>query len=553
MPVAALAEHGSSATFLNLIMKTPWLLPRLSSVSDFIFKPLSESWLDVKTDPGAVFLLLRYSDAHADTDFPGCLENARAPVSESVLSLLRMGFSLDTTLVSNDSLVNALCRAAIASEIASITGKVSSELAWIGALFFDFKSLAKNHIQEYTDNATLMRQYGLPVWLRFVNLLSAKDGLEIATAAGLHPYLGEILLIADQYSRDGQAGKSLSVRHWEKKLKYPGLLDKVDVGAIVNKWFGGNIRTFVNSKRKTPESVIADSLQFAMDSIHENRLIQSRDNVESEAFKAALQNQIQSGSQRLNDMKLQSVVELAAGAGHEFNNPLAVIQGQSQFILARMDDLEIEETREKLKDSLGSIVRQAKRINLILRNLMQFARPNVPAPANLECNGIVETVIEKLEDWASEKKVKLSPVDGELFNCSIFADPYQARTILENITRNAIEAAGVGGWVRIGLENSGSGQILFFVEDSGPGPAREDVANLFDPFFSGRQAGRGQGLGLSVAWRLIKLNKGNISFVLPSGFKPTRFVISFPMNELSALNFSEQSASDFHDAIIKAA
>jgi signal transduction histidine kinase len=184
---------------------------------------------------------------------------------------------------------------------------------------------------------------------------------------------------------------------------------------------------------------------------------------------------------------------------------------------------------------------------------MQFARPNVPAPSNLECKGIVETVIEKLEDWASEKKVKLSQVDGELFNCSIFADPYQARTILENVTRNAIEAAGIGGWVRIGVENSGSGQILLYVEDSGPGPASEDVANLFDPFFSGRQAGRGQGLGLSVAWRLIKLNKGNISFVLPSGFKPTRLVISFPMNELSALNFSEQSASDFHDAIIKAA
>lgn len=551
--MAALAEHGSSATFLNLIMNTPWLLPRLSSVSDFIFKPLSESWLDIKTDPGAVYLLLRYSDANADTDFPTCLENARPAVSEIVLSLLRVGFSLDATLVSYDSLLNALCRAAIASEIASITGKVSSELAWVGALFFDFKSLAKNHVQEQTDNATLMRQYGLPVWLRLVNLLSGKDGLEIATAAGLHPYLGEILLIADQYSRDGQSGKSLSVRQWEKKLKHPGLLDKIDVGAIVNKWFGGNIRTFVNSKRKTPETVIAESLQFAMDSIHENRLIKSRDNVESEAYKAALQNQIQSGSQRLNEMKLQSVVELAAGAGHEFNNPLAVIQGQSQFILARMDDLEVDETREKLKDSLESIVRQAKRINLILRNLMQFARPNVPSPANLECKGIVETVIEKLKDWASEKKVKLSQVDWEHFNCSIFADPYQARTILENVTRNAIEAAGVGGWVRIGLENSGSGQIILFVEDSGPGPATEDIANLFDPFFSGRQAGRGQGLGLSVAWRLIKLNKGNITFVLPSGFKPTRFAISFPMNELSALNFSEQSASDFHDAIIKAA
>lgn len=551
--MAALSEHGSSATFLNLMMKTPWLLPRLSSVSDLVFKPLSDSWLDIKTDPGAVYFLLRYSDASDDSDFPNCLDSAKPIVSKSVLSLLRMGFSLDSTLVSNDSLINSLCRAAVASEIASITGKVSSEVAWIGALFFDFKSLAKNYAQEHTDNATLMRQYGLPVWIRLVNLLSGKDGLEIANAAGLHPYLGEILLIADQYSCNGHAGKSLSVRQWEKKLKYSGLLEKIDVGSIVSKWFGGNIRTFVDSKKNAPECVLADSLQFAMDSIHEKGMIQSRDSVEAEAYKAALQKQVQSGSQRLHEMKLQSVVELAAGAGHEFNNPLAVIQGQSQFILARMDDLEIDETREKLKSSLESIVRQAKRINLILRNLMQFARPNVPSPVKFECNGMVETVIERLQDWAKEKKVKLSTVGGELFKCSLFADPEQARTILENLTRNAIEAAGVEGWVRIGAGNSSSGQIVLFVEDSGPGPASEDVPNLFDPFFSGRQAGRGKGLGLSVAWRLINLNKGNISFTLPSGFKPTRFEIGFPMDEVAALNFVEHSSPDIQNSAIKAA
>jgi signal transduction histidine kinase len=132
--------------------------------------------------------------------------------------------------------------------------------------------------------------------------------------------------------------------------------------------------------------------------------------------------------------------------------------------------------------------------------------------------------------------------------------PEQARTILENLTRNAIEAAGVEGWVRIGAgNNTSSGQIVLFVEDSGPGPATEDVPNLFDPFFSGRQAGRGKGLGLSVAWRLINLNKGNISFTLPSGFKPTRFEISFPMDEIAALNFVEHSSPDIQNAAIKAA
>ncbi|NDH07509.1 hypothetical protein EBX93_16585, partial [bacterium] len=177
--MAALAEHGCSATFLNSVVKSPWLFPRLSSVADFISKPFEESWQDIKSDPGAVCFLLHHSDSNPDSVFPVCLEQNKDAISRDFLSLLRLGFSLESSLICNESLVNALCRAAVASEISTITGLVSPEVAWVAGLLFNFKSLAKNHAQEQSDNSILMSQYGMPLWIRLVNLLSLKNGLEI--------------------------------------------------------------------------------------------------------------------------------------------------------------------------------------------------------------------------------------------------------------------------------------------------------------------------------------------------------------------------------------
>ncbi len=551
--MAAIAGQGSSVTFLDLIIKSPWLLPRISSVSDLVFKPLIESWLDIRTDPAAVCFLLRHSNTNQNSVFPECLESGRPVVSDLFVDLLNMGLSLESPVNCSESVINSLCRAAIAFEIARLTSKVSPDLAWVGALLFDFKGLARNHIQEKSDSSSLARQYGLPVWIRLVNQLSEKDGLQVANAAGLIPGLGEIILLADLFTNEGQVAKSAQAKDLEKKLKLSGFLEKLEVSSIVKKWFGGNIRAYLEAKRKTPENIVSQCLQFAITTCNENKLIRSRDLLESDAYKNALQNLVRSGDQRFNDLKLQSVVELAAGAGHEINNPLAVIQGQSQFILSRMDDLEFDETRDKLKYSLESIIRQAKRINIILRNLMQFARPSVPAANNIKIKDVVGTVVNRLAGWALEKKVLLTVSESELFNLSVFADLDHTRMALECLVRNSIEAAGQDGWVRLGIEAFSQRGFTFFVEDSGPGPAVEDALHLFDPFFSGRQAGRGKGLGLSVAWRLTTLNKGLIRFNFPSDSKPTRFEIVLPIDDKSGLGIDEQTANDNNNSTSKAA
>jgi signal transduction histidine kinase len=77
------------------------------------------------------------------------------------------------------------------------------------------------------------------------------------------------------------------------------------------------------------------------------------------------------------------------------------------------------------------------------------------------------------------------------------------------------------------LEVATTDRLRITVEDSGPGPAAGHAEHLFDPFFSGRPAGRGRGLGLPTAWRLAREQGGDVTFEpMPGG--PTRFVLTLP-------------------------
>jgi two-component system NtrC family sensor kinase len=220
---------------------------------------------------------------------------------------------------------------------------------------------------------------------------------------------------------------------------------------------------------------------------------------------------------RLRDAKLVGLAELAAGAGHEINNPLAVISGSAQRLLRSESDPD-------RADALQTIVRQTQRISGILRELMQFARPPRPERRQFPVGELVAAVRDELAPLAAEREVLLeltSPADVWLD-----ADPKQLRTALRAVVRNGVEAAGPGGWVRLTCEVSGSG-VRLVVEDSGPGLTPDAAEHAFDPFFCGRSAGRGRGLGLPTAWRLARENGGDVRHE-PTPGGVTRFVISLP-------------------------
>ena len=222
---------------------------------------------------------------------------------------------------------------------------------------------------------------------------------------------------------------------------------------------------------------------------------------------------------RLREAKLDALAELAAGAGHEINNPLAVISSNAQRLLRTESDPD-------RSDSLRAVMRQTQRISGILRELMQFARPARPESRVFPVVELLNPVRENISPMAAERNVRVE-VDNSASDALLDGDPGQLRNALTAVVRNAVEAAP-GGWVRITCSVvEQSDQVVIGVEDSGPGLTPDVAAHAFDPFYSGRSAGRGCGLGLSTAWQLLRQNGGELRHATkPNG--PTCFVMTVP-------------------------
>ncbi|HEY7153776.1 MAG TPA: HAMP domain-containing sensor histidine kinase, partial [Gemmataceae bacterium] len=274
-------------------------------------------------------------------------------------------------------------------------------------------------------------------------------------------------------------------------------------------------------------------LRDLLEAAAENRRLREQplhDHLEQEidALHRALEEQVHGETQRLQSGKLTALAEFAAGAGHEINNPLAVISGQAQYLLGHESDWFREEAEDAPRKALEAIVAQTRRIHGILRDLMQFAKPAPPCPGWVDLPALLGETAAGLGELATLRRIRVD-LALEPERLPVYADAGQLRAALSCLLRNAVEAAPTDGWVRLALRRPAEGErIEVVVEDSGPGPEASQRPHLFDPFYSGRAAGRGRGLGLPIAWRLAHLQGGDVRLDPPRRHEPTRFVLTLP-------------------------
>jgi signal transduction histidine kinase len=240
----------------------------------------------------------------------------------------------------------------------------------------------------------------------------------------------------------------------------------------------------------------------------------------------ALRERAAQEAERAQTARLSALAEFAAGAGHEFNNPLAVISGQAQYLLGHADEWFTPGAGDAPRKALQTVVAQTRRIHAALRELMTFSRPSPPRPLAFDLPTLLGEVADSLHELADARRVRLE-VDAP-DRLAGRADVEQLRQALTCLLKNAIEAAPPDGWARLRLELPQPGAVAVAVEDSGPGPDPEQVPYLFDPFYSGRSAGRGRGLGLPIAWRLARLQGGGVRLDPPRLGQPTRFLLTLP-------------------------
>jgi hypothetical protein len=242
---------------------------------------------------------------------------------------------------------------------------------------------------------------------------------------------------------------------------------------------------------------------------------------------------------RLQTAKLDSLKEFAYGAGHELNNPLANIASRAQTLLK-------EETHPERRRRLAAINTQAFRAHEMLADMMLFARPPQPVWERVDLVPLVDEVLAGLAETAAAQQTALHGPTRREPLC-IEADAVQLRIALRALCINALEALNQGGNITIEIcrsdeivDASGqSGELThtrfavgdlaqIVVTDDGPGIAPQIREKIFDPFFSGREAGRGLGFGLSKCWRIVALHGGRVDVHNDPGQGAT-LTISLPL------------------------
>jgi signal transduction histidine kinase len=216
--------------------------------------------------------------------------------------------------------------------------------------------------------------------------------------------------------------------------------------------------------------------------------------------------------------RLSALGVLAAGIAHEIRNPLTGMKMIVQLLESEFpeDDARIE--------PLGIIQKEIDRLEGIIGNLLDFARPSKPKAIKVCPEEVVNATLLLVKNQMHKQGVKFDK--SVLENCpTIVGDPDQLKQVFLNILTNAIHALNKGGSLKVSIDHIGEFVSISF-EDDGIGIPQEKIQDIFNPFMTTKEDGTG--LGLSMAQRIVEEHGGKIEVhsVLGEGSK---FEVFLPM------------------------
>jgi signal transduction histidine kinase len=215
---------------------------------------------------------------------------------------------------------------------------------------------------------------------------------------------------------------------------------------------------------------------------------------------------------------LATMGELAAGLAHEIRNPLAGIAGVIDIIARDLPDN--SPAREVAQDVRAEVMR----VNRIVTDLLETARPKPPEYRSADLNATVEHAVIFARQQALSKpvKVELHKLEKPLI---VEHDTGQIHQMLLNLMLNAIQAIDGSGEVNVDIVQR-DGTATVSVRDTGKGIKPDHLPNIFRPFYTTK--GHGTGLGLSLAKRIVEDHGGKITVASEEG-KGTTFEVALPM------------------------
>jgi signal transduction histidine kinase len=228
----------------------------------------------------------------------------------------------------------------------------------------------------------------------------------------------------------------------------------------------------------------------------------------------------------INTEKLASMGQMAAGVAHELNNPLGTILLYTNILSRKLKE------RPELAHDLNLLVVEANRCKRIIGNLLDFARQNRVQLENANLADLFQRVVEECLFAMADVGPNVSVTCEAPTDLCVDLDKDQMSQVLVNLVKNGIESMeATGGEVRIGTTVvPETGRVRITVSDTGRGIAPEARDKVFQPFFTTKSIGRGTGLGLPIAYGIVKMHGGRIWFESEVG-RGTTFFIELPKTQ----------------------
>ncbi len=230
--------------------------------------------------------------------------------------------------------------------------------------------------------------------------------------------------------------------------------------------------------------------------------------------------------------KMAVIGTLSAGINHEICNPLGIARGQCEaFLLNVRDglfkDKSPDELLTKAKEIMQKVIKETDRAVSITKKLSSFAKPSRGEAEYIVIDKEVDEVLAlvgyelKLEKIEIEKQVGKGLPD-------LFVDRKQLQEILFNLIRNAGQAIGEKGKITVAAHEL-KGKISIDIQDTGSGIPEDKIKELFNPFFTTKEPGKGTGLGLFIVRQVVEKNGGRIYLKQTKVGEGTTFTLEFPV------------------------
>jgi two-component system, NtrC family, sensor histidine kinase HydH len=221
--------------------------------------------------------------------------------------------------------------------------------------------------------------------------------------------------------------------------------------------------------------------------------------------------------------KLAAVGSLAAGMAHEIRNPLSSIKGFATYLGSKFPQGSEEE------EAASVMVQETDRLNRVITELLEFARPSEISPRPVQLKGLIEHSLKLIGPDAAHRGVEVQTETAEGLPEAML-DPDRFIQALLNVYLNALQAMAPGGSLTVRVAADGASGVRIEVEDTGRGIPVEDLSRVFDPYYTSKP--QGTGLGLAIVHKIVEAHGGQVKVSSSEG-KGTRLTFLMPVAEQS--------------------